>query len=236
MINMRWAFALLLVACSDAANAPLDAGAAVDARIGASAVDASTDDGALDGPPVDGPPVDSPPVDATLAADARPIRDCRASSDCYPDEWCDLASASYCDYFSVSFCRPRPTSCPAPEPDQNPVCGCDGFVHATACDSQAAGAAVGPGGCTAPPGLYACGDTFCTPGAQYCAELRENTNSRRRRFECRPMPGHVGPVCPTLLDLVCPGEGHPAPPPGPESCTEDVNAGTALYMCVTVWT
>lgn len=235
MIRMRWAFVLFLVACGDGANPGGDAAAPPDAR-DQSTADASADGAERDGAPGDAPPVDGGPLDAALPTDARTLRDCRTSADCYPDEWCDLATASYCDYFSLSFCRLRPTSCPAPLPDDSPVCGCDGLVHATACDSYAAGAAVGPGGCAAPAGRYTCGDTFCTPGTQYCAELRETTDSRRRRFECRPMPAHSGPVCPNLLDQICPGEGHPVPPPGPETCVEDVNAGTAQYMCVTVWT
>jgi hypothetical protein len=62
-------------------------------------------------------------------------------------------------------CVAMPDSCSA-EPD--PRCGCDGEVYENACAAAMAGVPIGYGDCTAPAGMFMCGDEFCAIDTEYC--------------------------------------------------------------------
>lgn len=229
---MRWLLGLLVVVgCGDDGHIALDA---PPSNVDGPDLDAPD----VDGPDIDAPDIDAPGIDAPIDAQAidGPLPQyCMTNADCLPDRYCPLADRSYCRHrFQPSYCTLRPLSCPAPNPGDRPVCGCDGESYATECDALAAGATMGPGGCADQGSLYACGDTFCERGSEYCAELRYNDDFPSRDWECRPMPSSSDPCVP-IMNQTCPGTGHPVPGMVPESCSPG-DPGEIYYMCYVRWT
>jgi hypothetical protein len=94
-------------------------------------------------------------------------------------------------------CVPRPSSCPA---EDQPVCGCDGKIHANACEALKDGAdlsAYSSVTCAAPGGRFECGYAFCESGEEWCREEFEVG------WSCEPIPDackQSGADCACLMD------------------------------------
>jgi hypothetical protein len=96
-------------------------------------------------------------------------------------------------------CAARPFNCNAMGVDQ--VCGCDGQVYFNPCDAQFYGQDINEnGGCTPPPGTFACGPRFCTHGTQYCEGVVGGAASNAGSYACNPLPASCGatPTCACL--------------------------------------
>ncbi|MBX3162704.1 MAG: hypothetical protein KF773_42475 [Deltaproteobacteria bacterium] len=123
---------------------------------------------------------------------------------CGPTEFCDLGTNSCGTSDESGVCLPRPMGCPdLLVPDF--VCGCDGQVHTSECDANAAGVDVdAQGRCMVPPGRFACGFRQCMLETQYCEEQISDIGGQGNTFTCKPMPTCPGPAnCSCLAQQPC---------------------------------
>ncbi len=128
---------------------------------------------------------------------------------------CELGAcgpAEYCD-FPIDDCGANdsfPSACTAArsdcEPEDDPVCGCDGIVYADACGASVVGIDVdATGSCEAPTGRFACGFRFCDRATSYCRISRSDIGGYPDNYGCAPLPEACGdaPDCTCLLGEPC---------------------------------
>ena len=171
------------------------------------------------GGPGDAATTDGGGSDAAVGTDAAPGASCGgftgATCDSteycdYPDDLCGAADGS-------GTCTPRPTGCPD---NYDPVCACGGGVYGNACDAAAAGWDVSAlGGCTPPPGYFACGAELCATSVEYCWHYVDDTGMPDR-WACMPLPVCSSPGCACVNTA----------PPCAGTCT-DGPGGEATYTC-----
>lgn len=91
-------------------------------------------------------------------------------------EWYDVVREVSCQDHA---CSPYWTS--------EPVCGCDGAVHANACEAAMAGVDLSRFGTCAPPSpdYFQCGYKFCKRASEYCAFVVIEASNREY---CEPIP------------------------------------------------
>jgi hypothetical protein len=117
---------------------------------------------------------------------------------CSAGEVCNWLDNSCGAADATGVCEARPQACPAV---YMPVCGCDGQVHGNECEALAAGADVSAfGGCTPPPGTFACGWRFCPRSGTYCSALVGGPAGGPGSYDCAPLPTSCGntPSCSCL--------------------------------------
>jgi hypothetical protein len=133
----------------------------------------------------------------------------------------------YCDYGNdqcgaadlQGVCTVRPDDCPAV---YKPTCGCDGKVYGNPCEAGTAGVDVSSfGGCTPPPGLFACGSGFCDQKTEYCHHTLSDAGGSPDSSVCMPLP-------PGCSSCACINDPCGAPIPG--SCTI-MPGGGLRYTC-----
>lgn len=141
------------------------------------------------------------------------------------------ASDAFCDYPSDECggddrqgeCAPRPTDCPAVD---EPTCGCDGSIYGNACAANAAGVDVSVGGCTPPPGDFACGPGFCALASEACFQSANDVAEPPPFFyNCGDLP----PACDQVAVPSCVCAQSAATNCG-GSC-EDVIGGGVIIHC-----
>lgn len=98
-------------------------------------------------------------------------------------------------------CEAIPDSCSA---DPDPRCGCDGEVHENACAAAMAGVPIGGGGCTAPAGMFGCGDRFCAIATEYCEWILGGGKDEQRCLPLNCPAGSSGCAC--LATEPCPAD------------------------------
>jgi hypothetical protein len=162
-----------------------------------------------DAPLPDSRLIDSAPPDADLRIDAGVGAACgaRGTAPCVGNVYCDWADDSCGATDTAGICTVRPDVCDA---TVDYVCACDGQVYANACLAAAAGTDVnGNGGCAAPPGLFACGPTYCSEGTQFCQKTEGGVPGSQPHYSCGAIPPACSPVtcaclrmssCGTLCD------------------------------------
>jgi hypothetical protein len=147
--------------------------------------------------------------------------------------WLECVEGSYCKVHAgelpmcegIGACESLPASC---EPNDEPVCGCDGQLYEHACAAAQAAVNLQPAeACPSPTGRFPCGGQFCEAATQYCKYVW----------------GHGGPPSWDCLALVCDGGlsgcdciTSPSPCGDPEwfpgqFCDDLANGGT-LLQCV----
>ncbi len=122
---------------------------------------------------------------------------------CGANQWCDYDPSDCGGGDRQGVCRPRPQAC---EEIYAPVCGCDGNVYDNGCSAQAAGVDEDlSGGCTPPPGMFACGAQFCQLGISYCQIAISDVGGEPNDYRCLPLPvGCAGaPDCACLAAEPC---------------------------------
>jgi hypothetical protein len=106
---------------------------------------------------------------------------CPAGSFCdYPDDLCGAVDGP-------GVCRVSPSAC---DDIYQPVCGCDGKVHANSCEAYGSGSDVAIQGCTlpAPVHLFQCGPFFCDSAKSYCLHSISDVVGEPDGYTCRPLP------------------------------------------------
>jgi hypothetical protein len=84
-------------------------------------------------------------------------------------------------------CTPVPSGCSA-----HPVCGCDGVVYGSSCESAARGVALSwDEDCAPPEGTFACGSQFCRKGTEICFVNLSDVIGAPAGYICRVAP----PAC-----------------------------------------
>ena len=105
---------------------------------------------------------------------------------CVEGAFCDRGDREYPVCGELGVCVATPGTC---EPDDRPVCGCDGQLYASPCAAAMAGVGhSGAVGCEPPVGKFSCGLAFCDLAGEYC----EHTL------------GHGGPETSKCVALDCP--------------------------------
>lgn len=129
----------------------------------------------------------------------------RGAKECAEDEYCYFTEEAQCAAADVpGHCRPRPLQCSV---DPNPVCGCDGNTHRSACAAAIEGTSVAhQGECkTAEPA--ACGGLqglTCADG-EFCNFLPEaQCGAADQLGECTLIPE----ICTLELRAVCGCDGN----------------------------
>jgi hypothetical protein len=125
-----------------------------------------------------------------------------AGAQCVATEFCDFPRNSCGATDEQGTCRTRPTGCPDLF---QPTCGCDGQIHGSPCDTNAAGTDVSDiGSCSADPGLFACGHLFCDLATTYCQRGSSDVGNEPDSFQCNQLPAGCGtPSCACLADEPC---------------------------------
>lgn len=122
---------------------------------------------------------------------------------CAADEFCNYFD-NYCGGNDGSgVCEKRPMGCPK---NLDPVCACDGMIYDNACAANAAGVDVAiSGNCTAPAGMFPCGERFCALGKQYCQFSLSDVGNEPDTTACLPLPAGCGPMpsCACLANEAC---------------------------------
>ena len=118
---------------------------------------------------------------------------CQANSDCTPDMFCIVPCNTTAP---PQTCRLRPT---CDDASVQLVCGCDGHVYESACLAMAVGVtpSVVASDCPAPPGEFACYDTYCDAGT-YC----QHVGSAPDPTTCVVLPA----ACAGSTDCACFGD------------------------------
>ncbi len=109
----------------------------------------------------------------------------------YDDRLCGKVS-------SAGHCHAMTTGCDS----VNLKCGCDGTVYQSVCEVHQAGVSTTSADqCTAPPGTFACGHTYCAKNTTYCHEL-DYEGSDSGDISCEPIPSECAsaPSCECLVD------------------------------------
>ncbi len=126
-----------------------------------------------------------------------------AGTSCTANEFCDFARNSCGATDEQGTCRTRPDAC---DDLFAPVCGCDGVVHSSACEANAAGTDVNAsGGCPVPAGQFACGFATCNTASEYCQRGVSDIGGEPDTFNCMPIPTSCGAAatCGCLMDEPC---------------------------------
>ena len=127
---------------------------------------------------------------------------CAAGFYCdYPDDTCGAAG-------DTGVCQPLPQGC---DDVYEPVCACDGAEYENACTAAVMGFDATTADCTtAEP--FACGDTECNGGAEYCSALVPGVPGGSTSYSCTELPAGcegcdclTGPACDCMAD----DEGNP---------------------------
>ncbi len=114
-----------------------------------------------------------------------------AGATCSADEFCDFAADTCGVADEQGRCRARPDAC---DDQFEPVCGCDGVIHANACDANAAGTDVSSlGSCPVPAGQFACGFRTCETTTEYCQRAVSDIGGEPDSFQCKPLPAACDP-------------------------------------------
>jgi hypothetical protein len=105
---------------------------------------------------------------------------------CAPGEFCDYPSNS-CGFADGSgTCKPIPMAC---DTLYFPACGCDGKIYGNDCVANTAGHDVAPAGtCTAPAGMFACGQHFCNAATQFCERVISDVVGMPDDYVCPQLP------------------------------------------------
>ncbi len=156
-----------------------------------------------DATPIDAVPIDAPVIDAsTIDAPVGAACGGRGNAACTGSVYCDWADNS-CGATDLSgVCTIRPTACP---PLVNYVCACDGQIYNNECLAAEAGVDVSTSDtCQAPPGMFDCGNTFCTQGTQFCQKTVGGAIGSGPRYACMAIPGTCSPAdCACLQQNSC---------------------------------
>ncbi len=116
---------------------------------------------------------------------------------CQSDEYCDFTSNLCGAEDGTGTCKKRPQAC---DDVYSPVCACDGSVHPSECDANAAGLDVSQlGTCKPPQGFFACGPKLCQSGSDYCQHTTSDVGGQPDDFACRPLP----PACEAPASCSC---------------------------------
>ena len=127
---------------------------------------------------------------------------------CGADEYCNYGDNSCGATDSTGICTPRPMAC---DDIYQPTCGCDGTVYSNECDANVVGQdASGLGGCTAPAGTFACGQTFCADGQQYCQRAISDVGGEPDSYTCVSLPAGCD-ACACLANEPCGSSCEQAP-------------------------
>lgn len=115
------------------------------------------------------------------------------------------------DGYGQETCASPPTPCPAPGSGESPICGCDGQVHANACDLGNAGVdQADDGRCATPAGMFPCLGIFCAAGTEYCRITMNDVSGYAHYASCLPLdlplcdPGPGGDACDCISGLGAP--------------------------------
>ena len=94
---------------------------------------------------------------------------CDAGPQCAADEYVRYDDGLCGNGSPAGWCE----SVNAPCAPDFPLCGCDGTVYSSTCDSRKAGVDVHLDAkqCTAPPDMFPCGRTYCTRNTMFCDEI-----------------------------------------------------------------
>jgi hypothetical protein len=113
------------------------------------------------------------------ACGARTGQTCPAGFFCdYPDDLCGAADGP-------GVCSESPSAC---DDIYQPVCGCDGKIHANSCEAYGVDIDVAIQGCTAPTGLFQCGSGFCASAKDYCLHSISDVVGEPDGYNCHPLP------------------------------------------------
>jgi hypothetical protein len=122
---------------------------------------------------------------------------------CAADEWCDFAANDCGGADNTGTCKPRPRTC---DDNFDPVCGCDGTVHANACEAEALGVDVSAiGSCPPEAGFFTCGPKQCEIDAEFCQRSVSDIGGEPDSFGCGQLPVGCGatPSCDCLANEAC---------------------------------
>lgn len=125
-----------------------------------------------------------------------------ANTQCAITEFCDFGDNNCGNADGPGICTPRPQGCPD---NLDPVCACDGQVHANECDAESAGFDVNAtASCTVTTGDMACGFRQCQTSTSYCEHIVSSIQGVPDTFTCKPLPTCVGtPTCVCLQNEQC---------------------------------
>lgn len=141
---------------------------------------------------------------ALAACGQHEIHDIRDAS----PEGCELtcsATTEFCNFVYGNclgrlpdfICEPRPTSCPS---TLDPVCGCDGKIHDSPCEANAAGTDLDQtGNCPLMANHFSCGYKQCRLSDEICMYTPPGFGSPL--FACAPISAacRASPSCGCLL-------------------------------------
>ncbi len=111
---------------------------------------------------------------------------CIEPADCSGDQWCDFPD-NQCGTGAVGTCRDRPNNC---TDFFRATCLCTGEIASNPCEGEANGSDASViGSCPTPLDLFACGDTFCFVGTQYCRRDVSDVVGEPDLYSCRSPSG-----------------------------------------------
>lgn len=145
---------------------------------------------------------------------------CDDSLQCVEGTYCAIESGKCGD---ASRCRAVEEAC---DGEELLACGCDGAVHESRCAAAMVGLDVqSVRACTAPEGMFACGDRYCRSGSQYC-EMNWAGGASDHDWRCQGL-GCEGEAqgCACLPEEApCAGEGVTL-----HTCEATKDGGTLLF-------
>lgn len=129
-------------------------------------------------------------------------RTCGPADPCGPGEYCAYTPGLCGKGKRPGTCEPRPESCSTPG---EPVCGCDGQVHASACAAHAAGVDLAVmGGCGhTVPGFAACGAHYCDARTSYCEIDLSDVLEPPTDYVCKALPPSCVPDAGVAQECSC---------------------------------
>ena len=116
-----------------------------------------------------------------------------AGPQCAADEFFRYDDRSCGKVSSAGHCHAMTTDCDSVDLK----CGCDGTVYQSVCEVHQAGVSTTSADqCTAPPGTFACGHTYCTRNTTFCHDFPEDSGGGAY---CDSMP----PECASAPSCAC---------------------------------
>ena len=121
---------------------------------------------------------------------------CDAGPQCAADEYFRYDDGLCGNGSPAGWCE----SVNAPCAPDFPLCGCDGTVYSSTCDSRKARVDIHRDAkqCTAPPDMFPCGRTYCTRNTMFCDEIISDSEGVSDFF-CDFMV----PLCPSAPSCEC---------------------------------